>query len=212
MTELAPDITEDTPVPEAEAVAAAAAEAGNATAADPAAGSAEQNEAAAGEQVKVVPADTSGSTDPRPALAQVKGRIEVEDEVVEKVAALAAIEVDGVADLGGDVERAVESVRERIGVGSKRGDQGVTAEIRGREVSITLQVVIEYGHVVMDVARDVKVNVARSTNRMLGMRVVEVNVVVDDVVMPEEFNRGTRRLERGQHHSGDDESRYLSID
>jgi len=212
MTELAPEVAEETPVAEAEAVAADAA--GAAPAVTDAAAS-EEAAIANGDQVKVVPADSNGSTDPQPSLAQVKGRIEIEDEVVEKVAALSAIEVEGVADLGGDIERAVESVRERIGVGRKRGDQGVSAEIRGREVSITLQVVIEYGHVVMDVAREVKANVARSTNRMLGLRVVEVNVVVDDVVMPDKFNHSTRQQEREQRkveRGREDEDRYLSID
>jgi uncharacterized alkaline shock family protein YloU len=117
--------------------------------------------------------------------AEVKGRIDVADEVVEKVAALAAVEVDGVADLGGDFERAIESVRDRIGIGSKRGDQGVKARINGREVSVDVTIVIQYGHVVMDVARAVKANVASQTNRMLGLTVVEVNVTVDDVKMPE---------------------------
>jgi uncharacterized alkaline shock family protein YloU len=136
------------------------------------------------EQVNVLVTDPP--PDPRPAqlAAQVKGRIDIEDEVVEKVAGLAAAEVEGVADLGGDVARAVESVRERVGIGHRRGDQGVKAHINGREVSIEVTIVIEYGHVVMDVARQVKTNVAIQTNRMLGLRVVEVNVVVDDVRMP----------------------------
>ncbi|HEX8803103.1 MAG TPA: Asp23/Gls24 family envelope stress response protein, partial [Acidimicrobiales bacterium] len=85
--------------------------------------------------------------------AVVRGRIDVADEVVEKVAGLAATEVEGVADLGGDFERALESVRERIGIGQKRGDQGVKAKISGREVAIDVTIMIEYGHVVMDVAR-----------------------------------------------------------
>jgi uncharacterized alkaline shock family protein YloU len=122
----------------------------------------------------------------------VKGRIDVADEVVEKVAALAAIEVDGVADLGGDVERAIESVRERIGIGNRRGDQGVKAKITGREVAVDVTIMIEYGHVVMEVARAVKNNVANQTNRMLGLSVVEVNVTVDDVKMPEAPRRDER--------------------
>jgi len=116
--------------------------------------------------------------------AVVKGRIDVADEVVEKVAGLAAMEVEGVADLGGDIARALESVRERIGIGQKRGDQGVKAEISGREVALDVVIVIEYGHVVMDVARRVQANVAVTTQRMLGLSVVEVNVTVDDVKMP----------------------------
>jgi uncharacterized alkaline shock family protein YloU len=136
------------------------------------------------DQINVVATDHSPDTQPAQLTAQVKGRIDIEDEVVEKVAGLAAIEVDGVADLGGDVERAVENVREHIGVGHRRGDQGVKANIEGRDVTIEVTIVIEYGHVVMDVARDVKNNVSTQTARMLGLRVVEVNVVVDDVRMP----------------------------
>ncbi|MGW5260260.1 Asp23/Gls24 family envelope stress response protein [Microbispora sp. NPDC004025] len=119
-----------------------------------------------------------------PTADDLKGRIKVADEVVEKVAALAALEIPGVADLGGDLERAFESVRDRIGVGTKRATQGVRAEIRDQQVSVDVTIVIVYGHVVMDVATEVKVNVARSVGRMLGMRVVEVNVTVDDVRLP----------------------------
>jgi uncharacterized alkaline shock family protein YloU len=137
------------------------------------------------DQVNVVVADHSPDAQPAPLTAQMKGRIDIEDEVVEKVAGLAAIEVDGVADLGGDVERAVENVRDHIGVGHRRGDQGVKAHIDGHDVTIEVTIVIEYGHVVMDVARDVKRNVATQTTRMLGLTVVEVNVVVDDVRMPQ---------------------------
>ena len=115
--------------------------------------------------------------------------------MVEKVAGLATMEVEGVADLGGDFERAVESVRERIGLGNKRGDQGVKAEVKGHEVAISVTIMVEFGHVVLDVARQVQANVARKTQRMLGLRVVEVNVTVDDVrtARADEPHRGGRR-------------------
>jgi uncharacterized alkaline shock family protein YloU len=111
----------------------------------------------------------------------VKGRIRIADEVVEKVAALAAMEVVGVADLGGDIARAVESVRERIGIGNKRGDQGIKADVSGQDVTISVTIMVEFGHVVMEVARQVQTNVAVQTHRMLGLNVAEVNVTVDDV-------------------------------
>jgi uncharacterized alkaline shock family protein YloU len=130
------------------------------------------------------PAPTGPPSGPQRLAAVVKGRIDVADEVVEKVAGLAAIEVEGVADVGGDIERALETVRERIGIGQKRGDQGIKARITGREVAIDVTIMIEYGHVVIEVARKVQTNVAIQTNRMLGLNVVEVNVNVDDVRMP----------------------------
>ncbi len=119
---------------------------------------------------------------PRPR--ELKGRIHIADEVVEKVAGLAAMEVEGVADLGGDFARAMESVRERIGIGNKRGDQGVKADVQGHQVAISVTIMVEFGHVVLEVARQVQANVALQTQRMLGLTVVEVNVTVDDVRTP----------------------------
>jgi uncharacterized alkaline shock family protein YloU len=132
---------------------------------------------------------------PRP-VGEVKGRIHIADEVVEKVAGLAAMEVAGVADLGGDLERVVESVRERIGIGNKRGDQGVKADVKGHEVAISVTIMVEFGHVVLDVARQVQANVAVQTQRMLGLKVVEVNVTVDDVRTSKAEGEGDTRDER----------------
>ncbi len=114
----------------------------------------------------------------------MKGRVEIEDDVVEKVAGLAAVEVDGVADLGGNAARTLETVREPVGVGHRRGAQGVHARIEDRQVAIHVVIVIEYGAVVMEAAKAVKANVARTVSHMLGLRVIEVNVTVDDVAMP----------------------------
>jgi uncharacterized alkaline shock family protein YloU len=118
--------------------------------------------------------------------AVVKGRIKVADEVVEKVAALATLEVTGVAELGGETAHTVEPVRERAGIGARRGPRGVSAHVQDRTAAVDVSIVAEYGHVVMDVANEVKTNVARTISRMLGMRVVEVNVDVEDVRLPGE--------------------------
>ncbi|HEY7486504.1 MAG TPA: Asp23/Gls24 family envelope stress response protein [Streptosporangiaceae bacterium] len=132
--------------------------------------------------------EASGSLRPS-ARVVVKGRIKIEDEVAEKVAALAALEVDGVADLGGDIERTIETVRSRIGVGQRRGNQGVRAKVTDREVALDVTIVVEYGRIALEVANAVKANVARQANHMLGMRVTEVNVTVDDVHLPGEKRR-----------------------
>jgi uncharacterized alkaline shock family protein YloU len=130
---------------------------------------------------------------PRPR--ELKGRIHIADEVVEKVAGLAAMEVEGVADLGGDFARALESVRERIGIGNKRGDQGVKADVQGHQVAISVTIMVEFGHVVLEVARQVQANVALQTQRMLGLTVVEVNVTVDDVRTPKPPRREQEEAE-----------------
>lgn len=113
--------------------------------------------------------------------AEVKGRIQIADEVVEKVAGLAAVEVDGVAGIGGRTAPAGGPDPSGVEAGGPPRTPGVRAEVKGHEVAVDVAVTVEYGHVVLDVARKVQLNVARKTHRMLGLGVVEVNVTVDDV-------------------------------
>ncbi|MEV4097322.1 Asp23/Gls24 family envelope stress response protein [Streptosporangium saharense] len=123
---------------------------------------------------------------PSAAAAVVKGRIRVADEVVEKVAALATLEVAGVVGLGEDPSGVLEAIGERVATATRKSGRGVSAHVQDRTVAIDVSIVAEYGHVVMDVANEVKNNVARTVSRMLGMRVVEVNVGVEDVRLPGE--------------------------
>ena len=47
-----------------------------------------------------------------------------------------------------------------------------------------LDVVIDYGYPITDVASDVRVNVISALERITGLEVVEVNVAVDDIDLP----------------------------
>ncbi|MEU5883936.1 Asp23/Gls24 family envelope stress response protein [Spirillospora sp. NPDC047279] len=113
----------------------------------------------------------------RGAPREAEGRITIEDEVIEKIATIAALEVTGVATLARRGEPA-------DGRPSGPGGRGVRIHLRDNEVTLDLAVVVEYGSVIMDVAKVVKTNVARVVGLMLAMRVVAVNVSVEDVRMP----------------------------
>ncbi len=130
------------------------------------------------------PVAESGPIETPAGRAAVKGQIRIEDEVVEKIAALAALEVSGVAALGGRRESSetMDAVRQRIG--GDRGEPGVRALVADDQISLDVSLVVEYGSVVIDVAKVVKTNVARTVGLMLGMRVSSVNVTVEDVRMP----------------------------
>lgn len=134
-------------------------------------------------------AETSSSPSSPPSAGPgtaVKGRIKVEDEVIEKIAALAVLEVEGIAHIGGARNRAMESAHDPTVADRPPAGQGVNVKVHDNEVSLDVTVVVEYGSVVMEVAKAVKTNVARVTSRMLGMRVTSVNITVDDVRMPGE--------------------------
>jgi uncharacterized alkaline shock family protein YloU len=114
-----------------------------------------------------------------------RGSTRIEDEVVEKIAGIAAREVPGVHDLGGDTARLFASVKERVGLGES-GNRGVSARLDGRTARIEVTLVVEYGVQVHPVTQQVRAKVIESVESMLDLQVVEVNVVVDDVQVPEQ--------------------------
>src|SRR5206468_805934 len=75
-------------------------------------------------------------------LTAERGTTTIGDEVVAKIAGIAAREVPGVFDLGGDVARVISSVRERVGLGDNSADQGVSVRLDGKTAAIRLVLVI----------------------------------------------------------------------
>ena len=121
-------------------------------------------------------------------LAEDRGRTTIADEVVEKIAGIAAREVAGVHDLGGEVSRVFASLKERIGIGETNNDEadrGVTVRLEGTTAEIDLKIVIEFGYVVHSVTDAVRTKVISSVENMLGLEVTQVNIRVNDVHVPE---------------------------
>lgn len=112
-----------------------------------------------------------------------RGTTTIANEVVEKIAAIAAREVPGVYDLGGDVARFFAAVKERVGLGEgdEDADRGVRVRLEGTTASVTITIVIEYGFVVHSVTEKVRAKVIGAIENLLGLEVTEVNIVVDDV-------------------------------
>ena len=101
--------------------------------------------------------------------------------MVSKIAGLATREVSGVYALGGGAARAFGAIRERIPGASSNVSQGVAVAVGQRQTAIDLDIVVEYGVAIPDLARAIRRNVITALERMTGLEVVEVNVSVNDV-------------------------------
>jgi uncharacterized alkaline shock family protein YloU len=112
------------------------------------------------------------------------GRTQIADTVVSKIAGLAAREISGVHALGGGTARAFGALRERIPGASSNVSQGVAVEVGQRQTAIDLDIVVEYGVAIAELARAIRRNVVTALERMTGLEVVEVNVSVTDVHIP----------------------------
>ena len=117
-------------------------------------------------------------------LVTDQGRTSIADGVVAKIAGIATREVDGVYAVGGGTARAVGAVRERMG--GKTHSQGVSVEVGERQAAVDVDVVLEYGTAIADVANGIRRNVIQSIERMTGLEVTEVNVAVNDIHIPNE--------------------------
>ncbi|MCB5181219.1 Asp23/Gls24 family envelope stress response protein [Streptomyces antimicrobicus] len=116
-----------------------------------------------------------------------RGRTSIADGVVEKIAGLAAREVPGVHALGSGLARTLGSVRDRVPGGARAAaSRGVKAEVGEVQTALDMELVMDYGVSIRAVARAVRENVVASVERMTGLEVVEVNIAVIDVKLPDE--------------------------
>ncbi|MCQ4206144.1 MULTISPECIES: Asp23/Gls24 family envelope stress response protein [Streptomyces] len=115
-----------------------------------------------------------------------RGRTTIADGVVEKIAGLAARDVVGVHAMGSGLSRTFGAVRDRVPGGTKSVSRGVKAEVGEVQTALDLEIVVEYGVSIADTARAVRENVIAAVERMTGLEVVEVNIAVSDVKLPDE--------------------------
>lgn len=117
-----------------------------------------------------------------------RGRTTIADIVVAKIAGMAAREVIGVHSLGSGLSRSFGAVRERVpGAGSGQSTtRGVKVEVGEVQTAVDLEIVVDYGSAVHEVAGAVRENVISTVEGMTGLEVVEVNIAVSDVKLPDE--------------------------
>ncbi|MFJ7238968.1 Asp23/Gls24 family envelope stress response protein [Streptomyces olivaceus] len=125
---------------------------------------------------------STGATEP----AATRGRTSIADVVVVKIAGMAAREIPGVYDMGGGLSRTIGAVRDRVPGGRPNVGRGVKVEVGERQTAIDLDLVVEYGVPIADLARDVRENVIDAVERISGLEVVEVNITINDVHLPDD--------------------------
>ncbi|HTG71585.1 MAG TPA: Asp23/Gls24 family envelope stress response protein [Candidatus Udaeobacter sp.] len=104
------------------------------------------------------------------------GTIQIAPEVIEVIAGLATVEVDGVAGMSGGFAGGIVEL-----LGRKNLSKGVKVEVGSREAAVDVNIIVEYGIRIPEIASEIQLNVKRSIEMMTGLHVVEVNVHIHDV-------------------------------
>lgn len=119
-----------------------------------------------------------------PGSNGVSGKIQMSEDVVATIAGIAAREIDGIHELG----------KSRLIPFGTDLARGVDAEVGKLEAALDLEVVIEHGCDIREVARELRSNVAEAVKSMANRDVVEVNLDVIGVHFEPEDKGSTARV------------------
>ncbi|RJL33184.1 Asp23/Gls24 family envelope stress response protein [Bailinhaonella thermotolerans] len=144
--------------------------------------------------------------DQQSPLVTSQGKTTIADAVVAKIAGMAAREVSGVHDMGAGAARAFGAVRDKLpGMQGQSPTQGVSVEVGERQAAVDIDLIVEYGVAIPDMASAVRKNVVQAVERMCGLEVVEVNINVGDVHLPgQDDQKQQQQQNRRDDKSGGD--------
>lgn len=107
----------------------------------------------------------------------------ISEEVVSVIAGIAVSEVPGVVDTAGGFAGGISEVFS----GKKKLSKGIKVEVGEKETKIDVNIIVEYGTRIPDVAFEIQNKVKKSVKEMTGLDVLEVNVHVQGVRTPAEI-------------------------
>ena len=121
---------------------------------------------------------------------EVNDGIKISNDVVAVIAGVAVSEVPGVASMSGGFAGGISEVLS----GKKNLSKGIKVDADEKEVKIDVNIIVEYGSRIPDVAFEIQNRVKKSVENMTGLKVSEVNVHVQGV-----------KTEKEEHDNGESE-------
>ena len=109
------------------------------------------------------------------------GQVQIADEVVTVIAALAATEVDGVSKMSGNITNEIVSK-----LGMKNLSKGVKISIEEEIISVDLNLIVKYGVNIPKLSKEVQDRVKNALETMTGLTVKEVNIRIAGIALEEE--------------------------
>ena len=103
--------------------------------------------------------------------------IKISNDVVAVIAGVAVSEVPGVAGMAGGFAGGITEVLS----GKKNLAKGIKVDIDENTAKIDVNIIVEYGSRIPDVAFEIQNRVKKSVENMTGLKVEEVNVHVQGV-------------------------------
>ncbi len=137
------------------------------------------------EIVETADSEADESDDDEDELDECEDSLTYSNGVIEKIVAMATREVPHVLGMKGNL---MHFVQEQFG--AENLTKGVSVEVTDdNRVIVNISVIIEYGSYAPDIFEEVKKRVTERLAAMTGLEVAGINLRIEDVVTPEEYER-----------------------
>ena len=105
------------------------------------------------------------------------GAVYINEEVITTIVVAAIRDVEGVVGLSGNLSDDVK------GMLSKKSSKGVRVVLGEDNVSVECNLVVLYGHPVVEIARNVQAGIISAIESMTGIKVKSVDVNISSISM-----------------------------
>ena len=109
-------------------------------------------------------------------VENTQNQIKISNETIATYAGIAISEVSGVYTMGGALAGITEAIS-----GKKNFAKGIKVDVEENKVKIDVNIIVEYGARIPDVAFDIQTKAKKAVETMTGLKVLEVNVNVQGV-------------------------------
>ena len=110
-------------------------------------------------------------------IQEESNEIKIADDVIAVIAGVAVSEVTGVAGMAGGFAGGITEVLS----GKKNLAKGIKVETEENSTKIDVNIIVEYGVRIPDVAFEIQNKVKKAVETMTGLNVLEVNVHIQGV-------------------------------
>ena len=118
--------------------------------------------------------------------------IKIANDVVASIAGVAVSEVPGVYGMAGGFAGGISEVLS----GKKSLSKGIKVDVTEKETKIDVNIIVEYGTRIPDVAFEIQNRVKKAVETMTGLKVVNVNIHIQGINIPENRKESAEQQEQ----------------
>lgn len=105
------------------------------------------------------------------------GEVQISDDVLAVISAMAAMEVEGVVAMAGNITTEIVAK-----LGMKKLSKGVRVDVDENTVMLDLSIVLRMNENIIQISKKVQDRVKTTVENMTGMKVANVNVNISNVL------------------------------